>query len=196
MRATGYINKVSDAWSVHVSSLANVRLFLVARPGPSVFVLKDEEDNTIKTTLGNPHRCSCGVTACVHLAFCIIKVLKVPKEHPLSHQTSLTDNELDLLLSGTLARHTQARAVARSLHPQEPNSPPKPKADAGTVPRQALSEVEEENTCTICQDDMKSDQPLTWCRHGCGNNFHAQCMMKFAGHKISNKQDPSCPLCR
>lgn len=61
--------------------------------------------------------------------------------------------------------------------------------------RQALL-PDDENTCTICQDEMKSEHSLTWCRHGCGNNFHAMCMMTFAQHKISKHQDPSCPLCR
>ena len=41
-----------------------------------------------------------------------------------------------------------------------------------------------------------SSQALTWCRKGCGNNAHARCMLQFAQFKISNKQAPTCPLCR
>ena len=60
----------------------------------------------------------------------------------------------------------------------------------------ALSE-EEEETCPICQDDMKPSQNnLTWCRRSCGNNMHAKCMLQYCQFRIANKQQPSCPLCR
>ena len=61
--------------------------------------------------------------------------------------------------------------------------------------RQPLSDDQDE-TCPICQDEMTNEQALTWCRKGCGNNIHAKCMMKFSQYKLSNKQEPSCPLCR
>eukprot|EP00981_Chlorochromonas_danica_P010869 scaffold3491_cov160-Ochromonas_danica.AAC.5 len=189
-----------------MESLGDVKLFLVARPGPTVFVLKDEHDQTARVTLGNPHKCTCGssTTTCIHQVYCVIKVLKVPKDHPLSFQSSLTDMELDIVLSGSLIRSSNQRSrPIRGLPVTSPNedvvnnnNSPKSKTDCGNaVPRQELL-PDEENPCTICQDEMKSDQPLTWCRHGCGNNFHAACMMKFARHKESNRQDPTCPLCR
>jgi hypothetical protein len=63
------------------------------------------------------------------------------------------------------------------------------------VMRQPLS-YDQDETCPICQDEMTNEQALTWCRKGCGNNIHAKCMMKFSQYKLSNKQEPSCPLCR
>lgn len=63
------------------------------------------------------------------------------------------------------------------------------------VPRQPLMDGEE-NACAICMDEMTTEQALTWCRVGCGQNIHAKCMMKCAQHNLTDKKPTTCPLCR
>jgi hypothetical protein len=134
-------------------------------------------------------------------------VLRCDKNHPICYQSSLTDAELDQLLSG------QCSQVGRRPAPVNRNRPLRSEAAAPSVQnevklekptfaishkatRQALSEVADENICPICQDTMEEAQPLTWCRRGCGANLHAQCMLKFSQHKNLKQQETSCPLCR
>lgn len=214
MRVTNFLNKPMDEWQAVVEALGGTTFFLVSRPGPAVFIVKDEGDNTFRVTLGDPHRCTCGVVGCIHTAYAVIKVLKVPKEHQLSYQLGLTDNELDMMLSGQfrprvrpkIVRPLRSQATPPPEDPQPVQQPPlEPQAQAtspkkkvetcGAIVRKEVSGDEEE-PCTICQDEMSAAQALTWCRHGCGNNFHAACMMKFAQHKESRDQQASCPLCR
>lgn len=39
--------------------------------------------------------------------------------------------------------------------------------------------------------------PVTYCRFGCGNNVHIQCMKVYADHQKSNGETQlKCPLCR
>ncbi|KAJ1412419.1 hypothetical protein B484DRAFT_422864 [Ochromonadaceae sp. CCMP2298] len=191
-RSTAFASRATEEWKETADSLSSNTLFLVARIGPTVFGIKDENDETYRVTLGNPHKCTCGSASntCVHKLFCLIKVLKVPVVHSLCYQSSLTDKEMDQVLDGLHTQQTRRR----------PARVPKPSSASGdeavAVLRQPLLDDQEE-TCPICQDEMlPTCQALTWCRAGCGNNIHAKCMLKFCQYKISNKQDASCPFCR
>lgn len=168
---------------------------MVARVGPTVFTIKNEQDDTFRVTLGNPHLCSCGIQdeTCIHKLFCLIKVLKVPVEHSLCFQSSLTDSEMDQVLDGIQTGSTRRPIRARAIRAVAVVS--EDLAKDTCVARQPIVDGEE-NTCTICMDDMTHDQALTWCRVGCGQNIHAKCMMKCAQHNITNKLSITCPLCR
>lgn len=168
---------------------------MVARVGPTVFTIKNEQDETFRVMLGNPHTCTCGAQedTCIHKLFCLIKVLKVPVEHSLCYQTSLTDNEMDQVLDGIQTGSTRRPVRTRTIKPVVVVS--EELAKDTHVPRQPIIDGED-NTCTICMDDMTPDQALTWCRAGCGQNIHAKCMMKCAQHNITNKLPITCPLCR
>ena len=172
MRATAYVSRPTEAWTTKAQALSNTTLFLVARVGPTVFTVKDEQDGTFKVTLGNPHICTCNSQedTCIHKLFCLIKVLRVPLDHTLCYQTSLTDTELDQVLDG-IARQTSRRQV-RPRQVRAIAVVSEEVAKETTVPRQPLIDGED-NTCTICMDDMTADQALTWCRVGCGQNIHA-----------------------
>lgn len=44
---------------------------------------------------------------------------------------------------------------------------------------------------------MNKKLPVTYCRFGCGNNVHIQCMKVYADHQKSNGETQlKCPLCR
>lgn len=174
----------------------------MARNGPTVFSIKDEENIVHRVVLGSPHTCSCCASSsgsntqlelCVHQLFCILKVLKVPDTHPLAYQLGFTDNETDQVLSGACCSSNSRQGR------RDNNNKVKGKnaevLDNSYVPRQELSD-EMELTCPICQDDLKLSQALTWCRKGCGNNIHANCMQTYAQYKVSNRESVGCPLCR
>ena len=204
-RATAYGTKPGDNWQQLLDALSSTTFFLVARPGPTVFSVRDEPGKIFKVTISNPHTCSCSSCStsnlCVHLVFVLLKVLKVPQNHPLSHQTSLTDSEITLVLSGSCGGVPGGSKSTAAARRQLTNTGSK-KPDEGMglnedgfVHRQELDE-DGYIQCPICQDDMSKDQALTWCRKGCGNNIHAKCMQNYSQYKISNKEAAGCPLCR
>ncbi len=173
----------------------------MARNGPTVFSIKDEENVVHRVVLGSPHTCSCCATSsgsntqlelCVHQLFCILKVLKVPDTHPLAYQVGFTDNETDQVLSGA-CNSSNSRQGRRDVNSKKGKNTEV--SDSNFVSRQELSD-EMELSCPICQDDLKLSQALTWCRKGCGNNIHANCMQTYAQYKVSNRESVACPLCR
>jgi hypothetical protein len=205
LRSTAYGTKPGDNWQQLLDALSSTTFFLVARPGPTVFSVRDEPGKIFKVTISNPHTCSCSSCStsnlCVHLVFVLLKVLKVPQNHPLSHQTSLTDSEITLVLSGSCGGVTGGpKSTAAARRQITNNGSKKPEEgiglnEDGFVHRQELDE-DGYIQCPICQDDMSKDQALTWCRKGCGNNIHAKCMQNYSQYKISNKEAAGCPLCR
>ena len=81
------------------------RMFLVATPGPTSFIVQEgtEEDaKKYKVLIGPRMGCSCGYAekeVCEHVLFVMVKVLRVPEENPLSWQLSLLDAELETVLA-------------------------------------------------------------------------------------------------
>ncbi|MBZ3891096.1 E3 ubiquitin-protein ligase ZSWIM2 [Sciurus carolinensis] len=60
-------------------------------------------------------------------------------------------------------------------------------------------EIDSEDICSICQEVLLEKKlPVTFCRFGCGNNFHIKCMKILANYQntISNTSTLKCPLCR
>ena len=99
-RSHPYLTKPSDDWSSLKEELETAKLLLVSRSGPTVLTVQDDNLHTFKVVLGNPHTCSCAQSTsnsplCVNKLFCIIKVLRVPLEHPLAWQKCYSDSELD-----------------------------------------------------------------------------------------------------
>ena len=174
--------------------LDSTKLFLVSRNGPTHFSIKDEEENVFKTLLGNPHSCSCSQIkasgTCVHLAFCILKVLRVPCSNPLASKNAYSDYELSLVISGNW-QETDAKIRNRPLPLKR-----KPKETSETTNAHRQSFIDQEDVCPICQDEMSCTQALTWCRRGCGANIHGRCMETYAQFKISAGDKVKCPLCR
>ena len=191
-RRSLYRARPSDAFVETYGKLTENKLFLVARNGPTVFSIKDEQNKTYKVTLGDPHICTCASNnneLCLHQIFCIAKVLRIPEKHPFCYQVGLTDPEITNLLSGVSERNN-TRIVSKKKHDIKCND-----AESTYVTRLELSNSEDD-VCPICQDGMDSTQALAWCRKGCGQNIHAKCMQTFAQYKISNRDEVCCPLCR
>jgi hypothetical protein len=180
-RATSYRSKPDDDLAGLIESLSSTTFFLVARSGPTVFNVRDEDGKIFKVTISNPHTCNCSNSSstsgsnssssnnslCIHKIFVLLKVLKIPQNHPLFYQTSLTDSEITLVLSGSCGgAPTASRITSASVRRQQSNSKKNDQNEQnienteGFVQRQVLDE-DDHIQCPICQDDMCKEQGNT-----------------------------------
>lgn len=155
--------------------------FLVQETGPTNFVLKDDEQKIFKVKLGGTHSCTCGggrQEHCLHTLYVLLKIFRVLPDNPISWQLSFIDSEINWLL----------RNRAAPIVPVN-----KPVARRDTVCRISLKE---EYACSICQEEMKQQESLVFCKVSCGHNFHAKCMKIWGDHRSAKGDKVTCPLCR
>lgn len=50
-------------------------------------------------------------------------------------------------------------------------------------PEVAQMELEPDETCCVCFEDLHSHNNLSFCKFGCGRNLHTECMEKWVVHK-------------
>ena len=123
---------------------------------------------------------------CLHSLFVMHKVFRVPTDNPLCWQHALIDPEIEQLIRG---RFNSDIYVNRRKKPAEASS------DAPSdTPQKELSD---DDSCPICMESLLNcGQALDWCRGGCGNSLHEECLRVWAQHKRSTGEDNTCPLCR
>lgn len=158
--------------------------FLVHESGVTSFVLKDEQGKSFKVSLGGTHSCTCGggkTEHCIHTVYVLLKIFKVLVDNPLIWQLSFIDSEINWLIR---SRHNPITSSKQRIQKKQSSE---------SVQRIDLNE---EYGCPICQEDLKDLATLTYCKIGCGHNFHIKCMKIWAEHKDSNKDSITCPLCR
>ncbi|KAL6750982.1 hypothetical protein V8C86DRAFT_2793293 [Haematococcus lacustris] len=185
-----------------LQAMPNTVLYLVARTGPTSFVVREDwSDVKRKVLIGARPSCSCALPGgptpaelCLHLLFVLVKVLRVPASNPLVWQLSLTDRELEEVLRCGLLPD-------RPAHDERPVGRSKTTgSQAGSTPGQVKrKELDEEEPCPICYEDMAGLAPefMVWCRYGCGSNVHGKCMNIWAEHQTKALgKELSCPLCR
>lgn len=96
----------------------------------------------------------------------------------------MTDYEIDKLLSGRYVSHVV-------------ETPPKKYQTKSGKTKVKRREITEEDRCPICFDSMDKDDPknaISWCRSGCGGNFHKICVNEWIASRVG--QTPTCPICR
>ncbi|KAG2432423.1 hypothetical protein HYH02_012994 [Chlamydomonas schloesseri] len=197
-RAAPWRSKPSQDVVELLQRVGAVQLFLVQRPGPTSFVVREEGSEVKrKVQIGSRITCSCSPVGpngtckelCLHTLFVMVKVLRVPVGNPLLWQLSLSDRELEEVLRC-------------AMQPERPPPEPKTRAaaadktPAGQVKRK---EVDEDDPCPICYEDMVGQDPdlLVWCRFGCGRNVHGKCMGVWMEHQVQSLgKELTCPLCR
>ncbi|GLC40238.1 hypothetical protein PLESTB_001310400 [Pleodorina starrii] len=181
-----------------LQQVGTVQLFLVQRPGPTSFIVREEGcEVKRKIQIGSRITCSCSPVGangtckelCLHILFVMVKVLRVPVGNPLLWQLSLSDRELEEVLRCSMQPERPPQEAAKA----------KPAADktlAGQVKRR---EIEEEDPCPICYEDLAGQDldNLVWCRFGCGRNVHGKCMGVWMEHQVQSLgKELTCPLCR
>ncbi|KDO31311.1 hypothetical protein SPRG_03927 [Saprolegnia parasitica CBS 223.65] len=197
-RLVPYRGKVPDAIRTKIDDTIGRTMYLVQTTGPTNYVIQEQNSSVkFRVLIGAVQSCTCGdKDVCCHLLFVMLKILRVPRTNPVVWQKSLIDSEITTLLSGGYSEETSARAkpafLRRKLAPETPEVDETTKKQVAT--RHALVEGE---VCAICQEEMvESEKNLTYCKHGCGNNFHIDCMKVFGESRKQSKEPISCPLCR
>ncbi|EQC33357.1 hypothetical protein SDRG_09333 [Saprolegnia diclina VS20] len=192
-----YRGKVPDAIRAKIDDTIGRTMYLVQTTGPTNYIQEQNSSTKYRVLIGAVQSCTCGdKDVCCHLLFVMLKILRVPRTNPVVWQKSLIDSEITTLLSGGYSEETNARAkpafLRRKLAPETPEVDETTKKQVAT--RHALVEGE---VCAICQEEMvESEKNLTYCKHGCGNNFHIDCMKVFGESRKQSKEPISCPLCR
>jgi hypothetical protein len=163
------------AWERSRVALNRTTLYLLNRPGPTVFTVSNVANTHYKVTLGSPHKCSCRGRMCVHLLYVLLKVIGLPEDNPYCRKTHLSDYEIDQILNTNFSTLRRPRPIPpRQVVSKTTHSEPTNKENApSSVERHRFDGSVQ--MCPICQDDMCMEQALTWCRQGCGNNIHANC---------------------
>lgn len=195
IRASPFRLRPDENWNILRENLNQTTFYLVHRC-PTVFSLKNEDGESFKLVLGNPHSCSCGAKdLCIHFLYVLLKVLRVPENNHLCWQLCFTDSDINSILNIEKQDKRSSTRTTRQLKSSSSVAESATAIAEYTVSRQVLDD-DVENLCPICQDEMSKDQALTYCRKQCGNNIHAKCMKMFAQYKISNHDAIECPLCR
>ena len=217
-RYSPFITNAPTGWHQSMTELSTIRLFLVSTVGPTVFVLKSDDltDATFKVFIGPRQMCSCGGgeargKLCFHIIFIMIKVLRVPSDNPIAWQLSLVDSEIESILSGEVGarssrkkNHTRNNIFLKKGHGerlrQQKNQSTKNEVEGeANVQSQdeqsinvAQKELNEDNICCICQDEMTTQESegdaLCFCESQCGTNFHSRCFRMYATYNRSEKK--------
>ncbi|KAL4164610.1 hypothetical protein KRP22_004474 [Phytophthora ramorum] len=192
-RLVPYRTKVSEDVAARIELTLNTTMYLVQTTGPTSYVIQEQNcEKKHKVLIGSLQTCSCGTAdICIHILFVMLKVLRVPATTPVVWQKSLIDSEIEMLLRGGYKQMT--RPAPKPYRKKQKEEAATAQPEDADVNRHDLVEGE---VCAICQEDMEDSQPLTFCRKGCGNNFHIECMKVFGESRRQSKENIICPLCR
>ena len=186
-----------------IIAASELRLYLLQENGPTSFIFKDELENKIKISIGSTITCSCASNKrdhCIHTLYVFLKIYKIDKENPLLWQTSYLDNEISDLLK------SRFNPIVTNTNNSDSNSQrdrtigiKKVRSASNGQQRLSISnrqKLDDEAICPICHENMNDDEGLTFCKKGCGSNFHIKCIIIWGEHKKSVKDPISCPMCR
>jgi len=74
---------------------------------------------------------------------------------------------------------------------QSPSPPSRPSCTTVHVRRLPVSD-----DCPICYDSMQGQIALDWCKGGCGQSVHKECMDVWRAICVANGTEISCTMCR
>ena len=184
-RLSPYVFKPSELIKSRISAALTSTMYLIQQIGPTVFVVKERDDEQkYKVWIGTIQQCSCKdrEKICRHVLYVMIKVLGVSPSNPLVWQTSLLDSEVASILSPETSTSRRRRRQAPVVQPFLKKNKGKIQDIVESPKLVQRQELVPDEVCAICQEDMVLDdiaKPLTFCKHGCGNNFHLECSMYF-----------------
>lgn len=178
-----------------LQQLSHTTVRMLRRDGPTAFTVHAEgESRKQRVRIGSMHVCSCkhadcfvdASDLCIHVLFCLVKVLQVPTSNPMVWQVGLNERELDEALqcarvpSSIASAQTQAQVASAGVE-RHTNEPGVDGVSEGVCKRKSL---ENEGPCPICFDAMRPSSHILWCRYGCGSNVHARCIRVYADHLV------------
>ena len=182
----------------------------------TVYIVKISDDQGVKCTC--PDFRNRG-SYCKHALFVLLRVLKVPFAQLVSNLQNGIIDSLDQVTKECMLHFLLGRAPAdnnlqvdddeRSQYDDEmadamdnfdvdvPERPlpsvskrrkPQPPAKVEVAQRP----VSDDDECAICFEDLKDDMDIVYCRYGCGQNLHQDCLNKWANQKAV----VTCVYCR
>ncbi|TGO60745.1 hypothetical protein BCON_0033g00570 [Botryotinia convoluta] len=106
---------------------------------------------------------------CVHIVFILTQFLNLPA--PLRHQTTFLEAELRCMMGDEM--NWMAPMSTDKFCTQK--------------------SVDEQETCSICLENLEGEESIKWCRGQCGKNFHLQCIWTWANTNFQDGQpDITC----
>ena len=161
-RDVPWIAKADDQTTATISLAGHSGFLVLQHVGPLSFVLGDQSGKKFKTSLGNVNTCSCQKRYgdyCIHIAFVLSKVFRLPPTNPLCWQRGFIDRELQQILRGSVRNQVQSSTTdsrssavtsqGKSAHPAEVEQRP----------------LGPDSICAICQEEMNVKQGLAYCRY-------------------------------
>ncbi|KAF0696288.1 Aste57867_12986 [Aphanomyces stellatus] len=191
--------KIPDLVKERIDTTLSTTMYLVKTTGPTNYVIQEQNsDKKHRVLIGSVQSCSCGdKEICCHILFVMLKILRVPPANAVVWQRSLIDSETNMVLTGGYSQATEKKTTAFLRRKVAVDA-----ADAGAEALAGSKESErhelvEGEVCAICQEEMvEAQKNLTYCKRGCGNNFHIDCMKIFGESRKQSKENIICPLCR
>jgi E3 ubiquitin-protein ligase ZSWIM2 len=108
----------------------------------------------------------------------MMKIFRISDSDPLLWQLSFLDSEISKIL--------QNRYSGGGRRPTP--EPPKDKKDDKKLHKTfaARMKLDEGEACCVCFEEMKEGtENLTYCKFGCGRNFHIDCVEVWVKNKLS-----------
>jgi hypothetical protein len=82
-------------------------------------------------------------------------------------------------------------STASTSRGHSPSPPSRPNCTTVHVRRLPVSD-----DCPICYDSMQGQIALDWCKGGCGQSVHKECMDVWRTNCVANGTEISCTMCR
>lgn len=175
----------------------------------SYFVL-GSVGNVYTVKIGSMPSCDCPDhmrgNLCKHILFIYLKVLRV-SNHRLLYQTSLLESELKrifqdfdkaekgrnrLPMANSAVRENYEKLINENENIKIENENENIKKEREIFEQKPVSS---DTQCPVCCEEfIISNEEITYCRYGCGNNVHVTCLKQWSS--VSSKSITTCVVCR
>jgi len=192
-RAIPWRNKPTSNIQETLDSAAQLKLYLLQETGPTSFVFRDESQNKFKVSIGREVTCTCDPHKkdhCIHTLYVLLKIFKMNANNPLIWQASYLDPEIGELIRNRYNPQTDRPKKIEKFLKRSSNLKVKKTTSA------LRQNINEEDLCPICHENMTKEEGIAYCKKSCGNNFHFKCILIWAEHKNLVGDSISCPMCR
>jgi hypothetical protein len=197
-----WVNKPTDELISLMNQSVDLEMFLVQENGPLSFTFRTENNTKITTTIGDFIKCSCQLDKkfnktneiskhCVHSIYVLNRIFKLNFSNKLMFQAKFTESELNKLVSMRVEKYKDKGKVVENEELEKKVKYIKKK-------KNGLKEISlvDDTSCAICQEDMYFEEGLFTCSSTCGRHYHIRCLTIWVSHKITVRENISCPMCR
>lgn len=124
---------------------------------------------------------------CIHTIYVLNRIFKLNFSNPLIFQNSFSDSEINKLIELRNKKNNEKDKKREQVCIK------KSKKQGFKLKERNLID---DYSCSICQDDMYTNDGLYCCYNSCGHHFHLKCLSVWITHKLSGRDKITCPMCR